>query len=57
MMLRPEYLAQKLTPYPLSTKDGGVLRTINTPIGYLLQQPSPAALTRQVCRAVYGWQA
>jgi len=34
MMLRPEYLAQKLTPYPLSTKDGGVLRTINTPIGF-----------------------
>jgi hypothetical protein len=28
VMLRPEYLAQKLTPYPLPTKDGGVLRTI-----------------------------
>jgi hypothetical protein len=29
MMLPPnEYLAQKLTPYPLPTKDGGVLRTI-----------------------------
>jgi hypothetical protein len=28
MMLRPEYLAQKLTPYPLPTKDGGVLRSI-----------------------------
>jgi hypothetical protein len=26
-MLRPEYLAQKLAPYSLPTKDGGVLRT------------------------------
>jgi hypothetical protein len=39
MMLRPEYLAQKLTPYPLSTKDGGVLRTINTSIGYSCNNP------------------
>src|SRR4051794_1517213 len=31
-MLRPEYLAQKLTPYPLPTKDGGKLRLPNAQI-------------------------
>jgi hypothetical protein len=35
-MLRPEYLAKKLTPYPLPTKDGGVLRTIGDAHAYIL---------------------
>jgi hypothetical protein len=38
-MLRPEYLAQKLTPYPLPTKDGGVLRTIGDAHAYMLALP------------------
>ena len=35
-MLRPEYLAQKLTPYPLPTKDGGTLRTVADARSYIL---------------------
>jgi hypothetical protein len=36
MMLPPnEYLAQKLTPHPLPTKDGGVLRTIGDAHAYM----------------------
>jgi hypothetical protein len=35
-MLPPEYLCQKLTPYPLPTKDGGVLRTIGDARAYAL---------------------
>jgi hypothetical protein len=38
-MLGPEYLAQKLTPYPLPTKDGGVLRTIGGAHAYMLALP------------------
>src|SRR5215472_733541 len=38
-MLRPEYLAQKLTPYPLPTKDGGVLRTIGDAHAYMMALP------------------
>jgi hypothetical protein len=38
-MLRPEYLAEKLTPYPLPTKDGGVLRTIGDARAYMLALP------------------
>jgi hypothetical protein len=38
-MLRPEYLVQKLTPYPLPTKDGGVLRTIGDAQAYMLALP------------------
>jgi hypothetical protein len=37
-MLR-EYLAEKLTPYPLPTKDGGVLRTIGDARAYMLALP------------------
>jgi hypothetical protein len=36
-MLGPEYLAEKLTPYPLPTKDGGVLRTIGDARAYMLR--------------------
>jgi hypothetical protein len=35
MMLRPEYLAQKLMPYPVPTKDGAVLRTIHDAHAYM----------------------
>ena len=35
-MLPSEYLSKKLTPYPLPTKDGGVLRTIDDARGYML---------------------
>jgi hypothetical protein len=41
-MLRPEYLAQKLTPYPLPTKDGGVLRTIGDAHAYIMALPKKA---------------
>jgi hypothetical protein len=33
--LRTEYLSYKLTPYPLSTKDGGVLHTIRDASAYM----------------------
>src|SRR5258708_25252819 len=38
-MLRAEYLSQKLTPYPLPTLDGGVLRTIGNARAYMLALP------------------
>jgi hypothetical protein len=34
-MLPSAYLAQKLTPYPLPTKDGGVLRTVGDAHAYI----------------------
>ena len=43
-MLRPEYLAQNLTPYPLPTKDGGVLRTIHDAHVYMMALPKTRAL-------------
>src|SRR5262249_24685200 len=43
-MLRPEYLAQKLTPYPLPTKDGGVLRTIGDAHAYMMALPKKRGL-------------
>jgi hypothetical protein len=43
-MLRPEYLAQKLTPYPLPTKDGGVLRTIGDAHAYMMALPKKRRL-------------
>jgi hypothetical protein len=68
-----EYLAQRLTPYPLATKDGGLLRTVGDVRAYmrslskkrelrvhwqqvgrlLLQEASPAALTKQVHLALF----
>jgi len=36
MVFSPNYLAQPLTPYPLSTKNGGVLRTIGDARAYML---------------------
>jgi len=38
-MLCPEYLAEELTPYPLPTKDGGVLRTIGDARAYMMVLP------------------
>jgi hypothetical protein len=38
-MLRSEYLFEKLTPYPLPTKDGGVLRTIGDARAYMVALP------------------
>jgi hypothetical protein len=43
-MLRPEYLAEKLTPYPLPTKDRGVLRTIGDAHAYMMALPKKGAL-------------
>ena len=43
-MLRPEYLAQKLTPYPLPTKDGGVLRTIGDAHAHMMAPPNKRRL-------------
>jgi hypothetical protein len=43
-MLRPEYLAQNLTPYPLRTKDGGVLRTIHDAHVYMMALPKTRVL-------------
>src|SRR3954452_19200159 len=34
-----EYLSEKLTPHPLPTKDGGVLRTVGDARGYILTLP------------------
>jgi hypothetical protein len=44
-MLPSAYLAQKLTPYPLPTKDGGVLRTVGDAHAYILALPK----TRERC--------
>src|SRR6266699_1298099 len=52
-MLRPEYLAQKLMPYPLPTKDGGVLRTIGDARAYIVALPKNRerrAHWQQACR-------
>jgi hypothetical protein len=35
-MMAPEYLAQRLTPYPLATKDGGVLHITADARAYVL---------------------
>ena len=35
VMLPSEYLSEKLTPHPLPTKDGGVLRTIGDARAYV----------------------
>jgi hypothetical protein len=35
VILPTEYLAQKLTPFPLPTKDGGVLRTVGDAHAYM----------------------
>ena len=34
MVFSPDYLAEQLTPYPLPTKDGGVLATIGDARAY-----------------------
>jgi hypothetical protein len=43
-MLRPEYIARSLTPYPLPTKDGGVLRTVGDAHAYIVALPKNRAL-------------
>jgi hypothetical protein len=40
MLLRPEYLSQKLDR-PLPTKDGGMLRTIRDACNYMTAQSRP----------------
>jgi hypothetical protein len=42
MMPSREYLAKQLAPYPLPTKDGGVLRTIGDARVYMVALPRPA---------------
>ena len=39
VMLLREYLSERLTPHPLPTKDGGVLRTVGDARGYILTLP------------------
>ena len=39
MVFSPNHLAQPLTPYPLPTEDGGVLRTIGDARAYMLALP------------------
>jgi hypothetical protein len=39
-----EYLAQRLTPYPLATKDGGLLHTIGDARTYMLTLPKTRKL-------------
>jgi hypothetical protein len=39
VVFSPNHLAQPLTPYPLPTKDGGVLRTIGDARAYMLALP------------------
>ena len=34
-----EYLSERLTPHPLPTKDGGVLRTVGDARAYILTLP------------------
>jgi hypothetical protein len=36
VVFSPNYLDERLTPYPLPTKDGGVLRTIGDARAYML---------------------
>jgi hypothetical protein len=42
--LPTEYLSEKLTPYPLPTKDAGVLRTIGDARAYMQSLPKTRAL-------------
>jgi hypothetical protein len=54
-VLRPEYLAQKLTPYPLPTKDAGVLRTIGDARAYMVALPKNRELRahwQRACRVL-----
>jgi hypothetical protein len=44
MMPSREYLAEQLTPYPLPTKDGGVLRTIGDVRAYMQALPKTREL-------------
>jgi hypothetical protein len=37
--LSSEYLSERLTPHPLPTKDGGVLRTVGDARAYILTLP------------------
>ena len=39
-----EYLAQRLTPYPLPTKDSGLLRTVGDARTYMLTLPKARKL-------------
>ena len=42
--MRTEYLSERLTPYPLPTKDAGVLRTIGAARAYMQALPKTRAL-------------
>jgi hypothetical protein len=39
-MISSEYLSERLTPLPLPTKDGGVLRTVGDARAYILTLPT-----------------
>jgi hypothetical protein len=42
--MTPEYLAQTLTPFPLPTKGGGVLHTIEDARTYMMALPKTREL-------------
>ena len=42
--MRTEYLSERLTPYPLPTRDAGVLRTIGDARAYMQALPKTRAL-------------
>jgi hypothetical protein len=67
VMLPSAYLAEKLTPHPLPTTDGGVLRTIGDARAYILTLPKTRKsrahwkragllLLEEVGAAVLTWQ-
>ena len=44
LRMSDEYLAQRLTPYPLPTKDSGLLRTVGDARTYMLTLPKARKL-------------
>ena len=54
VVFSPQHLAERLTPYPLPTKDRGVLRTIGDARAYMLalskERPTGRAMTFQIIR-------
>ena len=43
LRMSDEYLTQRLTPYPLPTKDSGLLRTVGDARTYMLTLPKAAS--------------
>jgi hypothetical protein len=67
VILPTEYLSERLTPHPLPTKDGGVLRTVGDAHTYILTLPktrksrahwkrASLLLLQEVSAAALTWQ-